>query len=198
MPDKRDLILRATEKIIAARGLHGLSMQLIATEADVAAGTIYRYFTDKDELIIELRKDILAKLASFVLENCGEGTLEQKFKRIWLKMHNFARKLTPSNLSYEQYSTLPDSNTEDIKQLELEALSPLFELFDEGKEKGLFYPLNNRALYALSLEPAMTLARTIRRSNVSYTSSEIDLICHLCWQTIQVSSNSTPVEQVDQ
>lgn len=84
MDSKRDLILRSAEKIIATEGLHNLSMQKLAADAGVAAGTIYRYFKDKEDLIIELRKDVLQQIASKLLENINEGSFDQKFRRLWL------------------------------------------------------------------------------------------------------------------
>ncbi|MFZ6043980.1 helix-turn-helix domain-containing protein, partial [Vibrio natriegens] len=42
MMDKKTRILQATEKLLAMYGFHGLSMQMVAREAGVAAGTIYR------------------------------------------------------------------------------------------------------------------------------------------------------------
>ncbi len=51
MANKRDQILRSAEKIIALERVQNLSMQKLADDAEVAAGTIYRYFKSKDELI---------------------------------------------------------------------------------------------------------------------------------------------------
>lgn len=191
MPNKRDLILRASEKIIASSGIQGLSMQQVANEAGVAAGTIYRYFKDKNELILELRKDVLAHVAAFILEDHQLGTLEQRFKRIWLKMHHFGKQRSPTNLSYEQYAHLPEVNSEEIRNIELTLFAPLRLLFEEGITTGIMQPLHPRALYALSVEPAMTIARTIRRGLIQYEPHEIELACELCWQTILIPIKPT-------
>ena len=191
MSNKRDLILRASEKIIATGGIQGLSMQQVANEAGVAAGTIYRYFKDKNELIIELRKDVLAQVAAHLLADHQQGTLEQRFKRIWLRMHYFGRERSPTNLSYEQYAHLPESNTDEIRHLEFTLFAPLHLLFEEGKALGIMQPLNSRALYALSMEPAMALARTTRRGLIQYETHEIELVCDLCWKSTLLPTQST-------
>ncbi|WP_394205714.1 TetR/AcrR family transcriptional regulator [Shewanella waksmanii] len=187
MHDKHDRILRAAEKIIASGGIQGLSMQQVAAEAGVAAGTIYRYFKDKNELILDLRRDVLAQVAAAILEDHDVGTLEERFKRIWMKMYHYGKQRTPANLSYEQYAHLPESNTDEIRQIELQLFAPLLHLFEEGLQQGSIQPLHPRALYALSMEPAMTLARAIRRGLIDYQTHEITLACDLCWQSIQVS-----------
>ena len=52
--DKREDILRAALELIAEHGFHGAPMAMIAERAGVGAGTIYRYFENKDVLIAEL------------------------------------------------------------------------------------------------------------------------------------------------
>jgi TetR/AcrR family transcriptional regulator, multidrug resistance operon repressor len=51
---KREKILSAAEALLEERGLYGLSMKVLAERAGIAAGTIYRYFENKDALISEL------------------------------------------------------------------------------------------------------------------------------------------------
>lgn len=59
MKEKRQLILESAEKLLATDGFHGLSMQKVANQAGVAAGTIYRYFDDKEALIEEIKLNIM-------------------------------------------------------------------------------------------------------------------------------------------
>lgn len=49
--DKRTDIIAAALELIAENGFHGSPMAMIAGHAGVSAGTIYRYFENKDELI---------------------------------------------------------------------------------------------------------------------------------------------------
>ena len=63
-PDKRDEIVRAALELIAEHGFHGAPMAMIAERAGVGAGTIYRYFENKDVLINELYREIEEKIVS--------------------------------------------------------------------------------------------------------------------------------------
>ncbi|GIU47187.1 TetR family transcriptional regulator [Shewanella sairae] len=191
MHSKRNLILRAAEKIISTGGIQGLSMQQVANEAGVAAGTIYRYFKDKNELILELRKDVLSQVAAAILQDHQIGTLEERFKRIWMKMHEYGKQASPTNLSYEQYAHLPESNTEEIRALEMKLFEPLHRLFEEGLEQGVIQPLHPRALYAIAMEPSMAMARAIRRGLIQYDQKDITLACDLCWRAILIPTTPT-------
>lgn len=50
-PDKRMAIIEATVGVVCQVGLDGLSMAEVADRAGVAKGTLYLYFTSKDQLI---------------------------------------------------------------------------------------------------------------------------------------------------
>lgn len=52
--DKRDLILRAATRVFASRGFFGAQVADIARAAGVAAGTVYLYFRNKDDLLVSL------------------------------------------------------------------------------------------------------------------------------------------------
>jgi AcrR family transcriptional regulator len=49
--DKRECILQAALELFAERGFYGTAVPAIAEKAQVAAGTIYRYFDSKEALV---------------------------------------------------------------------------------------------------------------------------------------------------
>lgn len=56
-------------ELIAENGFHGSPMAMIANKAEVGAGTIYRYFADKDVLIHEAFNEIEARLNKALAED---------------------------------------------------------------------------------------------------------------------------------
>jgi AcrR family transcriptional regulator len=52
--EKRDRILRAAVKIFSRKGFFNSKVSEIARAAEVADGTIYLYFRNKDDLLISL------------------------------------------------------------------------------------------------------------------------------------------------
>ena len=48
--ERREAILDAAEKLIAENGMAGMTMDQVAKEADVAKGTLYLYFKNKNSL----------------------------------------------------------------------------------------------------------------------------------------------------
>jgi AcrR family transcriptional regulator len=79
--DKRTLIMVTTLDLISEQGFHGTPISMIAQRAGIGAGTIYRYFANKEELINELFKEIKREVirAKRVHMNSGLCT----YGKIW-------------------------------------------------------------------------------------------------------------------
>ncbi len=60
--------MRAAEHVFALKGYHKATVQDIAKEAQYATGTVYLYFTDKDELYMSIVEEKLGHLLLLVKE----------------------------------------------------------------------------------------------------------------------------------
>ena len=60
--DKRTRIIDAAIVIFAEKGYHLGNMNDIATKANVAVGSIYRYFTNKEDLLIAIFEEKMGEL----------------------------------------------------------------------------------------------------------------------------------------
>jgi AcrR family transcriptional regulator len=61
--DRRQRMLAAAAGMVLAGGFDGLAMRDVATTADVALGTLYRYFPSKEYLLVSLMADEVDRLA---------------------------------------------------------------------------------------------------------------------------------------
>jgi TetR/AcrR family transcriptional regulator, fatty acid metabolism regulator protein len=64
--DKRERILSAAVRVFAKNGFHATRVSEVAKAASVADGTIYLYFASKEDLLVSLFEDRVAKLIAFV------------------------------------------------------------------------------------------------------------------------------------
>ncbi|TDX51409.1 TetR/AcrR family transcriptional regulator [Orenia marismortui] len=67
--NKRELIRRTAIEIIAEEGYYNTKVQIIAEQAEIAVGTVYNYFSNKEEILnyifkveFDKRLDILKRL----------------------------------------------------------------------------------------------------------------------------------------
>lgn len=158
--DKREQILLAAEALIAESGFQGLSMHRLATEAGVAAGTIYRYFSDKEHLLDEVRLHVTQRIANEVQAGVSDDMpLKQRYRTMWLNIWNLAGSNLDILKNRVQYESLPSSQCCARKEVEREMFDKVYRLFEEGKQTGLFKPLAHEVLSGLSFEASVALAR---------------------------------------
>ena len=82
--DKRTAIMEAALKLFTEMGFHGTSTAQISKEAGVATGTLFNYFSTKEDLINDLYFEVKGKLS----RNMGKGietesTFQDKLKKLW-------------------------------------------------------------------------------------------------------------------
>ena len=67
--NKIEAIYREALEMVVNEGFEGLSMQKLARAAGVSPATIYIYFSDKEDLLLQLHKRELDKYFAYVLED---------------------------------------------------------------------------------------------------------------------------------
>ncbi|SHI76137.1 transcriptional regulator, TetR family [Rubritalea squalenifaciens DSM 18772] len=85
--EKRQTIIAAAERIFHEKDLSHISMEEIAREADVAAGTLYNYFPGKEALFLEV---FVNKLTPLFDEALAEWESDAPFKeklRLVVNLH---------------------------------------------------------------------------------------------------------------
>ncbi len=134
--DKRDQILAAAEQLIAESGFQGLSMQKLANEAGVAAGTIYRYFSDKEHLLEEVRLNVAKRIASAVQAGVNDDMpLKERYRTMWLNIWNLAGSNLNAISNRVQYDSLPCTTRNKTWELERKNVCPSRSPFQPGQRR---------------------------------------------------------------
>jgi len=90
--DKRERLLDAALELFELRGFDGVAVPEIAQMANVATGTIYRYFETKEALVNALyRRWKEAYNAAVLAPLEGELSPREMFGTYWRRMADFAR-----------------------------------------------------------------------------------------------------------
>jgi AcrR family transcriptional regulator len=106
--DKRAAIVKTAIKLFTSRGFHGTPTALIAKEAGVSNGTLFRYFPTKEELINSVYYEIKGRTGKSISEGVDdEKTLEDKARRIWRNIIVWGVTNPDEFLFMEQFSTSP-------------------------------------------------------------------------------------------
>ncbi|WP_413113016.1 TetR/AcrR family transcriptional regulator [Thaumasiovibrio sp. DFM-14] len=185
MPTKKERILIATEMLLAQYGFAGLSMAMIAKEANIAAGSIYTYFADKEDLLSQLYKYVLQRVAEHMQKNIDTTTpLQQQHQAMWQNLWKMSQSAQAPIINHGQFSHLPRPFKCDEQELIFPLLAAFFE---HGKQVKSLKPLPNAALFMLGFEPAISLGKKHHSHQIQLDDDAISLCTAACWDAISTS-----------
>lgn len=183
--DKRLAIIESAETLIAELGFRGLSMHKLAEKAGVAAGTLYRYFDDKEHLLLEVRLHVSRRIAEAVQANISDDMpLKQRFRTMWLNIWSLASSDGDLICNRLQYESLPTTTGCNTRELERKMFTKVDLLFDQGKNQGLFKPLDNQILAALSFETTVVLAQKNVSGLYQLDNDQLQAVIEASWDAI--------------
>lgn len=112
---RRQAILDASLSLFSEKGFHGTSIQDISKKARVAAGTIYRFFESKEELVNVIFAYWKAKMHEALTVGFPvEASPREQFGFAWRRLAEFAKTYTEAYIFIEGHhhgTYLYDENT---------------------------------------------------------------------------------------
>lgn len=186
-PEKRDEIIRAAMELIAEHGFHGAPMALVAERAGVAAGTIYRYFESKDDLIVETHAHVETRILAALTENYPAGeSVRNRFLHIGRKLVEYFIALPMEFRFMEQFFNSPYGAAHRREKLfGNKEKSIIFKLFDEALEQRIVKDLPLPILCALTFGPLVDVCRDHSLEFVVLDDALIDRIVAACWDGVK-------------
>lgn len=182
---KKEAILQAALTGITEYGFDGVSMKLIAENANVAAGTIYIHFKNKQEMINVLYIDLCEKVNKLMGNNFDKNLdLESNFMNVWkvLLTYYVTQPTVPEFLT--QYTYSPYIQTTESTPVAL--LQPAFDMFEQGVQQGIIKPLPITALIGLAHSPLNSLVRMIKNGRIELSDINISTYAQACWDSIRI------------
>ena len=160
--DRRGDIIGAALELIAKHGFHGAPMARIAEKAGVGAGTIYRYFENKDRLIMEIFRNLEDQIMAVLHEEYPAGRpIRERFLYLGTVLLKYFIE-HPLHFHYvEQYHNSPYGVSLRRDRLLGKSAGPdIFkQLFEDGIAQQVLKELPLFVLFALAFGPLLALAR---------------------------------------
>lgn len=183
---KRDDILNATLDLIVEEGIQAVKFAKIFSKANVGSGTVYNYFKNKDELINELFKSILAHMSEFSMKNYNNSaTIYERFK-FFLKTHVDYTLKYPKEMEFlESYSNSP-CIYEEIKKIEIPIITEFFVIISEGQVQGLIRKMDLHLCLQIVQGIISFVIKGHFLRKYELTDVEIEEIIESCWRAIKI------------
>jgi AcrR family transcriptional regulator len=186
--DKRNEIVRAALELIAEQGFHGSPMAELAKRAGVGAGTIYRYFENKDVLITELYGELEGRINPVLMKGYRpQQTVRERFLQLGSALLRYFIE-NPLDFRYlEQFHNSPygaehrrdklfgETGKEDICR----------RLFLDGIAAEEFKELPLVVLFGLAFGPLLAVARDHILGFVVLDDALICRTIEACWDAVR-------------
>lgn len=159
---RQEEILQAAIKVLSKQGFQQTKIKDIAQEAGVADGTIYLYFKNKDELLVQLFEGVMKRVLEILRGALVDYTKPEERLRCFLRTHLHMVEEEPEIAKI--ISVVLRQSTTFIQEYEntlfTEYLGLLYEILQQGIVEGVFRAdidpvVTSRALFGAADELAL-------------------------------------------
>jgi AcrR family transcriptional regulator len=166
---RRNDIIKAAEKLFFSKGYENVTMNDVAKEAELARGTLYLYFKNKDDIYIAIAINGSKILNKMFNECCqGEKTGIEKVKSLILAFCEFSKKY-PGYYAAYYYSRMfcfeDFLELEELKKIRTantrRVIDSLYEGIKDGTVRQDVDPLKATLILTSSMTGVLTLTPVI-------------------------------------
>ena len=183
--DKEGAIYQATVQLSGEVGLSAITMNDIAKEANIATGTLYIYFKNKEELITKTYEHLKGKSINTVMSRFDEKKpYPIMMKTLLLTFLKYSVDNQGEIAFLEQVK-----HSKYIKDIPEERLAvfdkPMEQLLNEGKRQLLIKEVDNRILLAVIHGITEQFAKLFSDNKLELNQKNIDTIFYVCWGALK-------------
>jgi TetR/AcrR family transcriptional regulator, repressor of fatR-cypB operon len=179
-------IFSATLKLVEKIGVAGITMRQIAHEANMATGTLYIYFKDKNELINALFEKSRKSSISIYLKGYDvHEPFEIGFKTVWKNIFRYRIENFEEGVFLEQCYHSPFIG-ESIKEMGQRLIEPMYKLVERGKREKKIKNLDTFLLLTYMIGSVIEMVRFSKYSGKPIVERKMDEIFSLCWQGMRI------------
>lgn len=185
--DKREAILKATMQLITEHGFHATPMSMVAKQAGVAAGTIYHYFSSKEELINQLYAELKQKMGTALLQGDeGSGNIRERFFRFYQNLFSYFVQNPEEFMFLEQYANSPFI-TQAAKEENQQFYKPVVDFLLQGMEVGVLRRMEEPLITALVYGHVVSVAKLHLSGELEITPERLQQALQSCWDGVKIN-----------
>lgn len=146
---RRGQLIDAAARLMERDGFHSVSMQALADEAGVSVGLIYKYFGNKEDLLLAVIVNVLDAFAERVpvaIAGAGDDPVDRIVAGFGAYCSVINEHRHAAVLTYRESNALGDSGRAEIKKLEVNTAEPLRDALRDGVVAGVLLDVDTELL----------------------------------------------------
>lgn len=181
---KIEAIYAATLTLVKDYGLSGITMSMIARQAKLATGTVYLYFTNKEELITKLFRVCADNYArAYFVDVDPKEDYKKNFHTVWINIAKHSYHFFDQMILLEQCFHSPFI-PEETRVLAKEKLKPWANFIERGKAKGFLKDVDTIWLMIFIRGTIREVVKQCNYAHRKFSAALLEKIFEMCWAGI--------------
>ena len=181
---KREDILQATLELIVEHGLQSLSFAKILTKASVGAGTIYNYFSSKEELVNTLYQETSDFLEGQILaDHDATGSIEVQLKGFLRNMAKFALEY-PDELAMLFACQRSPYVSATLRQRPTQSSDITMRLIRDAQAQQIMAPIDPRIAVHIGSGAVIAVVQASMDGKYPLDDAAIEQVVEACWKAL--------------
>lgn len=191
----REAILAAALDLLAERGFYGTSMPALAERAQIGAGTPYRHFESKEELVNAVYRRCKEALSAHLLaEFPFDASPRAQFRVFWWRLAGFFRAHPRAFDFLELHHHQPYLDAANL-ELERQTLSPVLAFFEAGRRTKTTRAMPAEALAAIVWGTFSALLKAERLGHLRLSEELLAQAEACAWDAVRREDDPTEQEE---
>jgi len=171
-------------ELVVEQGVHATPMSQVAKEANVAVGTIYHYFENKNKIIEEIYSMIYQDFGVVLMANLPEEGYKEQYEMIWRNLYNYFTA-NPLAFKFMEYVGIPPIITKEIAQKNVVHFSNIRDLFLEGIKAQVLKDIDLRLIMGISFGNVISTVRLKNKEELDMKEDQIKDAIKMAWDCIR-------------
>ncbi|MGH2649198.1 MAG: TetR/AcrR family transcriptional regulator [Ginsengibacter sp.] len=179
--------MKSTLELIKDNGFHGTPISMIAKHAGVASGTIYHYFSSKDEIIMELHRKIKGEMvAAMFIDGSTKKEYKQQFFDGWINLCKYFINNPEALFFHEQFNSSPYAKIASKKNGK-GSINRFNEFFQLGMDKGYLKKMEYLLIASAVFGCITATAKYHVTGRFGFKDNDLCKIANIIWDGIKLN-----------
>ncbi|MFQ5401091.1 MAG: TetR/AcrR family transcriptional regulator [Anaerolineae bacterium] len=174
---RRRLILDSAKAVFAERGFQNATVEEIANQAELAVGTLYRYFQSKEEMYVSLLFEAMEMFRQNIeAARASDAAPDEQLRAVWRYFYDFYVQQPESYLAFMFLhneglrDVISPEVLDEINQRAGENFRLVGQIVQASVEAGIYRPVDSRVVVDVLWSLLMGLVQlTETRRNLGVT-----------------------------
>lgn len=184
MNKKQKIVLTMLE-LVVKQGVHATPMSQVAKEANVAVGTIYHHFENKQEIIEEIYNMIFQDFGVVLLTNVSDDLdYKKQFEIVWSNLYNYFTT-NPLAFKFSEWVGVPPIISEEVVNKAKPYYNNVKNFFLKGIKEKHLKNIHLRLIVQMSYGNVVSAVRLKDKGELPMNQQQIKDAIEASWDAIR-------------